>query len=126
MSPWSPGDEINAIHSNAVRVSQFPYLSVPVVLNYLSRSRKENVAVRHLTCLLTGVLLAITATAAAAAPARPNVVFFLVDDLGWRDLGCYGSPFYETPNARYAPDGPDGRAAERQGRRKQREIRKVP
>jgi arylsulfatase A-like enzyme len=25
-------------------------------------------------------------------------VFFLVDDLGWKDLGCYGSTFYETPN----------------------------
>ncbi len=28
---------------------------------------------------------------------RSNVVFFLVDDLGWSDLGCYGSTFYETP-----------------------------
>ena len=27
-----------------------------------------------------------------------NFVFFLVDDLGWKDLGCYGSSFYETPN----------------------------
>jgi arylsulfatase A len=34
---------------------------------------------------------------AAAEATRPNVVFFLVDDLGWRDLGCYGSTFYETP-----------------------------
>jgi arylsulfatase A-like enzyme len=28
---------------------------------------------------------------------KPNVVFFLVDDLGWKDLGCYGSTYYETP-----------------------------
>ena len=31
------------------------------------------------------------------AQQKPNVVFFLVDDLGQRDLGCYGSQFYETP-----------------------------
>src|SRR5688500_6613319 len=28
----------------------------------------------------------------------PNVVLFLVDDLGWTDVGCYGSDVYETPN----------------------------
>jgi len=27
----------------------------------------------------------------------PNVVFILIDDMGWKDLGCYGSVFYETP-----------------------------
>jgi len=27
-----------------------------------------------------------------------NIIFILVDDLGWRDLECYGSDFYETPN----------------------------
>lgn len=27
-----------------------------------------------------------------------NLVFILIDDLGWTDLGCFGSPFYETPN----------------------------
>ena len=29
---------------------------------------------------------------------KPNFLFILVDDLGWRDLGCCGSTFYETPN----------------------------
>ncbi len=28
----------------------------------------------------------------------PNFLFILVDDLGWSDLSCYGSQFYETPN----------------------------
>jgi arylsulfatase A-like enzyme len=28
---------------------------------------------------------------------QPNILFILIDDLGWRDLGCYGSTFYETP-----------------------------
>ncbi|MBN8215749.1 MAG: sulfatase [Spirochaetes bacterium] len=28
----------------------------------------------------------------------PNLIFMLVDDLGWRDLSCTGSTFYETPN----------------------------
>ena len=32
------------------------------------------------------------------ARKRPNFVFFLIDDMGWTDLGCYGSKFYETPN----------------------------
>ncbi len=28
----------------------------------------------------------------------PNVVFFLVDDLGWSDVACFGSKFHETPS----------------------------
>jgi arylsulfatase A-like enzyme len=30
--------------------------------------------------------------------AQPNVVLFLVDDMGWMDSGVYGSKYYETPN----------------------------
>ncbi len=28
----------------------------------------------------------------------PNILFILIDDMGWRDLACTGSHFYETPN----------------------------
>lgn len=37
---------------------------------------------------------------------KPNVVIIYADDLGWKDLSCYGSTFYETPNLdRLAKEG---------------------
>ncbi|MCB1203756.1 MAG: sulfatase-like hydrolase/transferase, partial [Verrucomicrobiae bacterium] len=32
------------------------------------------------------------------AEEKPNLVFILADDLGYTDLGCQGSGYYETPN----------------------------
>lgn len=34
----------------------------------------------------------------ASLAAQPNVVLILADDLGYSDLACYGSDFYETPH----------------------------
>ena len=34
----------------------------------------------------------------SCAAEKPNVIFILCDDLGWRDVGCFGSTFHETPN----------------------------
>ncbi len=37
---------------------------------------------------------------------RPNIVFLLMDDMGWKDIGALGSDFYETPNVdRLAREG---------------------
>jgi arylsulfatase A-like enzyme len=33
-----------------------------------------------------------------SSPPPPNIIVFLVDDMGWMDTGCYGSTSYETPN----------------------------
>ena len=30
--------------------------------------------------------------------ARPNIVFILIDDMGWTDGGCFGSKYYRTPS----------------------------
>jgi arylsulfatase A-like enzyme len=57
--------------------------------------------------LVVGVMLVFTGAKLTAAQSgatqpsaahRPNVVVFLMDDMGLHDLGCTGSTFYETPN----------------------------
>ena len=46
------------------------------------------------------------ATSIHAAALQPNIVLILVDDLGWMDLSCQGSRYYETPNLdRLASEG---------------------
>ena len=53
------------------------------------------------TLIVTSILLASfsgNVTLGEENSRKPNIVFFLVDDLGWSDVGCYGSTFHETPN----------------------------
>lgn len=63
---------------------------------------------------MPGPLVVLAAAAAfahlghAAPPPKrsPNIVFILVDDMGWADGSCFGSKFYQTPNMdRLAQEG---------------------
>ncbi|MFH1924540.1 MAG: sulfatase [Planctomycetota bacterium] len=62
--------------------------------------------------------MALIVTAAVLSPGRarygecaesagaPNIVFLLIDDMGWPDVACYGHPFHETPHIdRLAAEG---------------------
>jgi arylsulfatase A-like enzyme len=58
---------------------------------------------------LVAAVLATALLGSGVSPGAerpPNIVVFLVDDLGATDLGCFGSSFYETPNVdRLAREG---------------------
>ncbi|NRA96060.1 MAG: sulfatase-like hydrolase/transferase, partial [Planctomycetes bacterium] len=49
-------------------------------------------------CALAAVLLAAGALAAGPSDRPPNVLVILVDDLGYRDLGCQGCIDFKTPH----------------------------
>src|SRR6187549_3237453 len=58
--------------------------------------------------VVSTILISLTPAAmfAADSPARPNVILILMDDLGWADLGCYGSTYHKSPNIdRLAAEG---------------------
>ncbi len=56
-------------------------------------------AILALCHFAVGLSIETAARSAEAAERQPpNFVLILVDDLGWMDLGCQGSKFYETPN----------------------------
>jgi arylsulfatase A len=40
------------------------------------------------------------------AADRPNIILIFIDDMGWKDVGCYGNDFIDTPHIdQLAADG---------------------
>ncbi len=52
---------------------------------------------RRLSCAAAAAAAPASLASAAGGRKPLNVVFILIDDLGWTDVGCYGTKVYETP-----------------------------
>ena len=64
-----------------------------------NRSRRDYLAAAAGTGAAGAAATLAAQTHPTTAPAkRPNFVFVVMDDMGWVDLGCYGSKFHDTPN----------------------------
>lgn len=44
------------------------------------------------------VLIGLTVTVTTSGTTKPNLIFIMADDLGYTDVGCFGSKYYETPH----------------------------
>jgi len=53
---------------------------------------------RLLTVILIGQAVTGVTQPGYSQTESPNIVFILTDDMGWKDLACYGNRFTETPN----------------------------
>jgi len=70
---------------NAQRTPVFPLIVVTSLLAMVGVARLKADA-------------ALGASTTRGDDPRPNIVFILADDLGWTDLSCTGSKYYETPH----------------------------
>lgn len=66
---------------------------------------------RYIRPLISGLILAVGpvllgGAGSCLAGSKPNILFILIDDMGWMDLGCQGNKNLKTPNIdRFASEG---------------------
>jgi hypothetical protein len=66
--------------------------------NIMERREFLNLSTAALGALMAGPLFnSCQKKTSRSTHDKPNIVFIIIDDLGWKDLGYMGSKYYETP-----------------------------
>ena len=55
-------------------------------------------SLQYIWILILSVVIVIPVLSQSTESRPMSIVLFLIDDLGWMDLGCQGSDYYQTPN----------------------------
>lgn len=69
-----------------------------MIHQFSSRVVARALTLSAVALFVIGLSAAPAMAAKATKSSKTNFVFFLVDDLGWADVGCNGSTFHETPH----------------------------
>lgn len=64
-------------------------------LTFVDRNYRLSLFLYGFLVLLVPFLVSCSAN---TATQKPNILFILIDDMGWKDISCSGSTYYETPN----------------------------
>ncbi len=65
---------------------------------YEQHGRRIIIAAVVTCAICTGLFARVARASSLRTEKKPNIVFILIDDLGWADLPVYGNRFHETPN----------------------------
>ena len=106
-NPGHPSLHRNCSSVFSPSLSPIPRDSISRKVFLLHKIHSNRVALGRLRFLVLGLLCLFSVTAVAADNRdRPNIVLILIDDLGWKDVGCYGNEIVETPRIdRLAAEG---------------------
>ncbi|AHM61151.1 N-acetylgalactosamine-6-sulfatase [Flammeovirgaceae bacterium 311] len=66
--------------------------------NLFIKNSRSLMAIMLMVLLMPTSLVVAQSKKTAEQKKKYNVLFILIDDMGWKDLSCYGSDFYESPN----------------------------
>jgi len=66
--------------------------------NFDRRSFLKAVGIGATSLVIEGCVSGSGQSLGRRAANKPNIIFIVVDDMGWADLGCYGSRQIKTPN----------------------------